>query len=67
MKSSIAKIAVTLIPVALLAALVIISSDGARKIEFHRSPSISQAVLEYDVPGSSYSEVLNNLFSSSWR
>jgi len=67
MKSTIAKLAVTLIPVALLTVLVLISSDCARKIEFRRSPSISPAVLEYDVPGSSYSEVLNNLFSSSWR
>jgi len=67
MKTFIEKLAITIIPVALLAVLVIISSDYARKTEFHRSTVMSQAPSGPVIPGSSYNEVLNNLFSSSWR
>lgn len=67
MKSIFAKLSVTIIPIIALAALVTLSTGITRKAGRYQPAAMSQVQPGPQIPGHSYSEVMDNLFSSLGR
>lgn len=67
MKTVIENIAVKIIPAIILATVIGISVDIGARFQMRRSAVATQAESAPVIPGSSYAEAMNTLFTSSGR
>lgn len=67
MKTFIENLAVTIIPVIILATVISVSVDVGERIQLRRTSVATQTESAPVIPGSSYAEAMNTLFTSSGR
>ncbi len=67
MKTIFAKSAVSILSIIVIAALIVLYADFARKADRLQSASMSQSQQYPEIFGSSYCAAMNNLFATSGR
>jgi hypothetical protein len=67
MKTFIHKLSITIIPLIALTSLAVITMGASKKAAHYQASAIAQSEAAPQIPASSYTEVLNNLFAISGR